>query len=140
MRALIAAALLATAASAALAHDGPHRRHASAWAGQADIPGDFRCDAYWDRGRPDCDAASRDQRRWSGQGATGRGGHVWRSGGPGAELWPGPAGRPDMVHVGGSSGAERDLRRVQWCRATYRSYDPGSGYYRTYGGRDVFCG
>ncbi|MBX9615654.1 MAG: BA14K family protein [Caulobacteraceae bacterium] len=30
--------------------------------GQADRPGDYRCDAYWDAGRTDCGAAWRDQR------------------------------------------------------------------------------
>ena len=32
------------------------------------------------------------------------------------------------------------LHTVDWCRATYRSYDPGSGYYRAWSGRLVFCG
>ena len=30
--------------------------------GQADRPGDYRCDAYWDAARTDCGAAWRDQR------------------------------------------------------------------------------
>ncbi|WP_370651947.1 BA14K family protein [Brevundimonas sp.] len=29
---------------------------------------------------------------------------------------------------------------MDWCRSAYRSYDPASGYYRTYDGRLVFCG
>lgn len=35
--------------------------------GQADRPGDYRCDAYWDAGRTDCGAAWRDQRPFARQ-------------------------------------------------------------------------
>ena len=57
----------------------------------------------------------------------------------------GAYGRPDLVYPGGGYGAPaygggRDPGRIDWCRATYRSYDPGSGYYRAWSGRLVFCG
>ncbi len=62
----------------------------------------------------------------------------------------GAYGRPDVVYGGGGrggygghgygSGGGRDPGRIDWCRATYRSYDPGSGYYRAWSGRRVFCG
>lgn len=32
------------------------------WRSQLDRPGDYRCDAFWDAGRTDCDARWRDQR------------------------------------------------------------------------------
>jgi len=142
---LVLATLLVVAIPApASAHDGPHRRHdsrAASWAAQADSPGDFRCDAYRDRGRTDCDAAWRDQRRWTSRGTTAHRADVWRSSGlAGAEIWRGAWGRPDLVHAGGVSYDGRDPDRINWCRATYRSYDPHSGYYRTYDGRERFCG
>jgi BA14K-like protein len=105
--------------------------------GQADRPGDYRCDAYWDAGRTDCGAAWRDQRpahprryRVSGYGS-------------GPSVYPGAYGRPDLIYPGGGSTyghGGRDARRIDWCRSAYRSYDPASGYYRTYDGRLVFCG
>jgi hypothetical protein len=105
--------------------------------GQADRPGDYRCDAYWDAGRTDCGAAWRDQRpahprryRASGYGY-------------GPSVYPGAYGRPDLIYPGGGSTyghGGRDSRRMDWCRSAYRSYDPASGYYRTYDGRLVFCG
>ena len=132
--------------------------------GQADRPGDFRCDAYWDRGRDDCDARWRDQRPFASV-------HAWRSygrshgrgyalqgygevgHGAGADAYHGAYGRPDLVYPGaGRRGygpgygrgyadpGDRDGRRVDWCRANYRSYDPVSGYYRAYSGRLIFCG
>ena len=60
----------------------------------------------------------------------------------------GAYGRPDLVYPGdgyrGSHGGGyagwRDPGRSDWCRATYRSYDSRSGYYRAYSGRLVFCG
>lgn len=58
---------------------------------------------------------------------------------PAGTAYHGAYGRPDLVYPdGGSHG--RDPGRVDWCRATYRSYDPGSGYYRAYSGRLIFCG
>lgn len=124
---------------------------------QYDRPGDYRCDAYWDGNRDDCHERWRDQRRWSSQGRPGWGhgdgyrrwtsypagyghGYGYRSGG---EAWQGAYGRPDLVYPSGGgqwSQGLRDPRRIDWCRASYRSYDPVSGYYRTYDGRLVFCG
>jgi hypothetical protein len=54
----------------------------------------------------------------------------------------GAYGRPDLVYPDGRGdyGVGRDPGRVAWCRSTYRSYDPGSGYYRAWSGRLVFCG
>lgn len=64
----------------------------------------------------------------------------------GGAAYYGAYGRPDVVYPGGArtryanwSGG-RDAGRVDWCRATYRSYDPASGYYRAYSGRLVWCG
>lgn len=140
--------------------------------GQADRPGDYRCDAYWDRGRDDCGAAWRDQRRYSspsygysssyghgryasyerghGQG----GGYVYQPYNQGTQYY-GAYGRPDQVYPGGGYGGQvggygggyggqyavyGDRSRSSYCASRYRSYDPGSGYYRAYSGRLVFCG
>lgn len=112
--------------------------------GQADRPGDFRCDAYWDRGRDDCDAAWRDQRpfatRQRGWGYAPRQGYAHA---PAASAYHGAYGRPDLVYpAGGRTGhaGARSPGRIDWCRATYRSYDPHTGYYRAYSGRLVYCG
>ncbi|WP_205750772.1 hypothetical protein [Brevundimonas sp. M20] len=67
----------------------------------------------------------------------------------GGTTYEGAYGRPDVVFPGGGRygryadtrySGSRDGRRIDWCRATYRSYDPGSGYYRAYSGRLVWCG
>lgn len=154
MRPLTLIAALATAAAAFAGAADAQSRYGrwSSYGGQADVPGDFRCDAYWDRGRTDCDAGWRDQRsyrpshwrRWTGYGH----GDGW--GRPAGTVYPGAYGRPDLVYPSGGAGyghggygyssGQRDPRRVDWCRATYRSYDPRSGYYRAYSGRLVFCG
>lgn len=123
--------------------------------GQRDVPGDFRCDAYWDRGRTDCDAAWRDQRRYSSQGHRGSshrsyghrrynsghgGGYYGHQGGT---TYQGAYGRPDVVYPGGGQvygGGGRNPHRIDWCRATYRSYNPSTGYYLAYSGHWVFCG
>lgn len=146
---LLAAGLVAAAAATpAQAHHEP--RHGVRYSGpsQYDRPGDFRCDAYWDRGRDDCDAAWRDQRRYTSRGH----GHRYRSHGyggnwghaAGSATYEGAYGRPDHVYPGHGyrprAGGGRDPHRVAWCRHTYRSYDPNSGYYRTYDGRLTFCG
>ena len=55
------------------------------------------------------------------------------------EAWHGAYGRPDLVY-GNTDNRGRDARRIAWCRSTYRSYDPASGYYRAYSGRLVYCG
>jgi hypothetical protein len=132
-------------------HGGGH-----SFNGQADRPGDFRCDAYWDRDRDDCHASWRDQRplvrhygsgyRTRGSGHAG-GGYVYQPYNQGTQYW-GAYGRPDQVypgsgyggHIGYQAGGGRDPRRTAWCASTYRSYDPGSGYYRAYSGRLIFCG
>lgn len=130
-------------------YDNGYGRRSSGYdyEGQLDRPGDYRCDAYWDRGRTDCDAGWRDQRRSSssyGHRTYRRSyGHTSYSSNPGATAYQGAYGRPDLVYPGGGrstySGG-RDQYRVNWCRSTYRSYDPHSGYYRTYDGRLVYCG
>ena len=68
--------------------------------------------------------------------------------GSGGTAYHGAYGRPDLVYPGGGYGSHggttyaggRDPGRVDWCRATYRSYDVRSGYYRAYSGRLIFCG
>lgn len=181
MRVLYAAALMSAliaAPAAAQSHYGAYgqghegvRRHSSAggydYQGQRDVPGDYRCDAYWDRGRTDCDAGWRDQRRHASRSAWGYGRHErdrhYRSGhhtgghgyGSGeAAAYYGAYGRPDLIYPGGGHSqaghiqaghvqagyGRRDPGRIDWCRASYRSYDVSSGYYRTYDGRLVFCG
>lgn len=71
-------------------------------------------------------------------------GYGYGRGQPTATAWHGAYGRPDLVYPGGQDGygygQGRDPGRVDWCRATYRSYDPGSGYYRAWSGRLIFCG
>lgn len=69
--------------------------------------------------------------------------------GQGGTTYQGAYGRPDVVFpgggyvyggYGGGYAGGRDARRIDWCRASYRSYDPRSGYYRAYSGRLVYCG
>ena len=61
--------------------------------------------------------------------------------GSGGTAYHGAYGRPDVVYPsGGYSAGGRDPGRIAWCRATYRSYDPASGYYRAWSGRRVWCG
>ena len=136
-----------------------HDRRAPSWWDQRDRSGDYRCDAYWDANRTDCHERWRDQRpRYasnsgyrghghygSHQGYRHGGGHDYQryaSAVRGANVWPGAYGRPDLVYPGAGYGQSsgRDARRVDWCRATYRSYDPRSGYYRAYSGRLIYCG
>ncbi len=150
--ALIAAPLLALAAPAsAQVRYGDSIRH------QFDRPGDYRCDAFWDRGRTDCDARWRDQRPFRtayhghdrsyghGHSSYGRHSRQWNAYAQGGNAYYGAYGRPDLVYPGGGyspshgQGA-RDLGRIHWCQASYRSYDPRSGYYRAYSGRLVYCG
>jgi hypothetical protein len=132
------------------------RNYDRSYQGQRDVPGDYRCDAYWDRGRTDCDARWRDQRSpWRRNASQG-----YRNyGGPG--VYYGEYGRPDVVYSGGSyggysqgnaypdpyghdhgqyAGGGRDPQRINWCCAEYRSYDPSTGYYTAYSGQRVFCG
>ena len=61
----------------------------------------------------------------------------------GGTTWYGAYGRPDLVyptggHSYGSSGSHGN--RADWCRATYRSYNPYTGFYRAYSGRLIYCG
>lgn len=115
---VIAAVLTAvTAATPAVAHPD--------WWDQRDRPGDFRCDAYWDRGRTDCDAA------WRTRGlASERGVQPYGHYGPHHPV-PRPRHAPP-VH--------RDPARMDWCAWRFRSYDPRTGYYLTYSGHYRFCG
>ena len=68
----------------------------------------------------------------------------------GPAVYYGDYGRPDVVY---SSAYERhghdhreygqggrSQQRINWCCAEYRSYDPATGYYIAYSGRQVFCG
>ena len=138
-------------------HDRRHSRRYSSYNGQADVPGDYRCDAYWDRGRTDCDARWRDQRSPWRRNTAHRPAYGYGHGGSygyGGAVYPGPYGRPDVVHSGGGydgyrdvyghdhshAGYGRDPQRVGWCCAEYRSYDPQTGYYVAYSGERVFCG
>ena len=138
-------------------------RHGSDYNGQQDRPGDYRCDAYWDRGRDDCGAGWRDQRPFRAYSSSRRSGrlpdygHVYRSGSYAYQPYNqgtryyGAYGRPDQVYPGSGYGGQvgghgggfangRDVNRSSWCASRYRSYDPHSGYYRAYSGRLVFCG
>lgn len=140
-------------------------RHGYDFNGQQDRPGDYRCDAYWDRARDDCDARWRDQRpvrSYSSYGSSHRyrsygrdhdgGGYVYQPYNQGTQYY-GAYGRPDQVYPGSGYGGQvgvgyggggysngRDGNRSAYCASRYRSYDPHSGYYRAYSGRLVFCG
>lgn len=145
-----------------------YSRHGYDYNGQQDRPGDYRCDAYWDRARDDCDARWRDQRpfvrTYSSNHRSSRygrerdgGGYVYQPYNQGTQYY-GAYGRPDQVYpgsgyggqVGGNqygsqyggyaAGGARDVNRSAWCASQYRSYDPVSGYYRAYSGRLIFCG
>lgn len=134
-----------------------YSRYGHDYQGQRDRPGDYRCDAYWDRGRSDCDARWRDQRPFARSYASGyrRDGYYARGYDHGqgygqGQAWPGAYGRPDLVYPTrgrsdgwrgyASQGTRSDGNRSAWCSARYRSYDPASGYYRAYSGRLIFCG
>lgn len=135
-------------------------RYGNDYNGQQDRPGDYRCDAYWDRARDDCDARWRDQRpfrtyasnhRYGRYGHERDGGHVYQPYNQGRQYY-GAYGRPDQVYPGSGYGGQvrayyggghaegRDPARSSYCASRYRSYDPISGYYRAYSGRLVFCG
>ena len=144
-----------------------YSRYGHDYNGQQDRPGDFRCDAYWDRGRDDCNARWRDQRPFRSYGSYGSGhrysryerdggGYVYQPYNQGTQYY-GAYGRPDQVYpgsgyggqvgayygggyYGGGSAYGRDPGRQSYCASRYRSYDPNSGYYRAYSGRLVFCG
>ena len=171
MKAFALAALALTLAAPAAAQSWSYPDQARSWSGysrhgydyegQRDRPGDFRCDAYWDRGRADCGAAWRDQRAYRSQGygygyghdhrygynrhpAYGQGGgYVYQPYNQGTQYY-GSHGRPDQVYPGGGYGGQvggyRDRGRAGYCAARYRSYDPHSGYYRAYSGQLIYCG
>jgi hypothetical protein len=108
----------------------PQRRswgYYRSYGGQADVPGDYRCDAFWDANRNDCGARWRDQRsygqRWNtgyGHGYSGGGygygggyygrGRGYGSGGygygyaPQGQAYYGAYGRPDLIYPGGDYG------------------------------------
>ncbi len=135
------------------------------WRSQLDRPGDFRCDQFWDANRDDCGARWRDQRRQAspqarrdyrelagygnrrGYGSAGNYGHA-----RGPTTYHGAYGRPDHVYPGGGTSyggysggygggySSGYGSRADWCRATYRSYDPRTGYYRAYSGQLIYCG
>ena len=130
---LIAASTLLLAGAPADAQD----RYYETWRGQRDVPGDFRCDAFWDRGRTDCDAAWRDQRSWSQRRHDGYSGYDhgrrwnrahygrqnrhgygygyghdrWRHGG-GVTAYYGAYGRPDLVT--GESYGYAHIKKGGW--------------------------
>lgn len=141
-------------------------RYGNDYNGQQDRPGDYRCDAYWDRARDDCNARWRDQRpvrsytsnpRYSRYGREhDGGGYTYQPYNQGTQYY-GAYGRPDQVYPGSGYGGQvgayyggnaygggysngRDQGRQSYCASRYRSYDPVSGYYRAYSGRLVFCG
>lgn len=143
-----------------------YSRYGHDYNGQQDRPGDYRCDAYWDRARDDCGASWRDQRPvrsyHSGYRGYSRyrehdgGGYVYQPYNQGTQYY-GAYGRPDQVYPGSGYGGQvgayyggtsyyggysqgRDPGRTAYCAARYRSYDPHSGYYRAYSGQLVFCG
>ena len=137
------------------------------WRSQLDRPGDYRCDQFWDANRDDCGDRWRDQRRQASPQARrdyrelagyGRYGYANRRGygsayghAQGSTTYHGAYGRPDHVYPGGGTsyggynggyggGYNSGGSRADWCRATYRSYDPSSGYYRAYSGQLIYCG
>ena len=180
MKAVLVAALASLVALPVAAQSGGHSgfaypdqhrtwssysRHGYDYDRQRDRPGDFRCDAYWDRGRDDCGASWRDQRPFARHYSSGRGhgydhgrhrsgqggGYVYQPYNQGTQYY-GAYGRPDQVYPGGGyggqvggaygdpSGGHRDAHRSAWCASRYRSYDPVSGTYLAYSGRRIYCG
>lgn len=130
----IAAAFVAAAGFLALSAGASQAQVIAGWqtAGQWDRGGDYRCDAYWDANRTDCDAAWRTPRgghrydyRGRGHGGDGYGhrygygygygqgyGHGYGQGGHGygyghqapAVAYPAAYGRPDLVYGGSGHG------------------------------------
>jgi hypothetical protein len=125
------------------------------------------CGAGWrDQRRRVSPQARRDYRELAGYGRGDRYGHHGSGYSPrrgygsaydyghaqGSTTWHGAYGRPDHVYPGsgvsyggdsGSYGGGYNSgygSRSDWCRATYRSYDPRTGYYRAWSGRLVYCG
>ena len=128
------------------------------------------CGARWrDQRRQASPQARRDYRELAGSGRDGSGhgryGYGSRRGygsadnyghAQGSTTYHGAYGRPDHVYPGGGTsyggysggygggyggGYNSGYgSRSDWCRATYRSYDSRTGYYRAYSGRLVYCG
>jgi len=69
-------------------------------------------------------------------GAYGRPDHVYPGGGTRYGGYSGGYGGS----YGGSYGGGHSGGRADWCRATYRSYNPATGYYRGYSGHLIYCG
>lgn len=158
MREIILAAAIAGAAMAAT----PGETQAQSWRDQLGRPGDFRCDAYWDRGRDDCDAAWRTRYLRDGHGRASHSYGYWsdgygrRDGGyRGYERGYGYGYGGSHGHgYGGGYGYGwpheprpthpptqwRDPERIHWCQHRFRSYDPRTGYYLGYSGHYRFCG
>ncbi|WP_296818804.1 BA14K family protein [Brevundimonas sp.] len=157
MREIMLAATLVGAAALLT----PERAEAQTWRDQLGVPGDFRCDAYWDRGRDDCDAAWRTQYlrqgwrrdwsrdwgrdRWAGYGRHDRydGGYrgYERSYGYGHGSGSGHGyGWPHEPRPTHPPTPYRDPERIHWCEHRFRSYDPHTGYYLGYSGHYRFCG
>ena len=121
------------------------------------------CGARWrDQRRQASPQARRDYRELAGTSgySHGRYGYSGRRGygsaqdyghAQGSTTYHGAYGRPDHVYPGGGtsygsygtgygSGYNSGYgSRADWCRATYRSYDPHTGYYRAYSGQLVYC-
>ena len=126
------------------------------------------CGAGWrDQRRRVSPEARRDYRELAGYGRDGYGGHHDRrysyGGGyggygystrnrghgsspgydQGGAAYYGAYGRPDLIYPGGGRtyGSHASYgSRQDWCRASYRSYDPRTGYYRAWSGRLIYCG
>ena len=156
---MLAATLLGAAALLA-----PDKAEAQTWRDQLGVPGDFRCDAYWDRGRDDCDAAWRTQylrQGWDRRSGHGRDRHDgYRDGYRGYDRYASYGhgygqgyGRGQGYGHGGygygwpheprpthAPTPYRDPERIHWCQHRFRSYDPHTGYYLGYSGHYRFCG
>ena len=109
--------LVASAASA------DPRQHG--WSGHRDNGGSWSRGRSWDRPR------GYDRPRYD----------------PGTAFWGGVVGgvlgnmfRPDPpVIVQAPPIVVQEPRSIEWCMATFRSYDPETGYYTAYDGRRLPC-
>jgi hypothetical protein len=101
--------------------------------GQADRPGDYRCDAYWDRGRDDCGAAWRDQRPFVRHSSAGYGYGSGYTDGRGANS--GHAAPPGYGY-GHGGGYGRGYRSGSSGGYVYQPYSQGTQYYGAYGRPD----
>jgi hypothetical protein len=105
-------------------------------------------------------AASAEPRRGHGEGWGGgnRPSHHWNRGGhggpryyrpsnPGEAFWGGVIGGaigsifapPPVVISPPPVVVQEGPRSIEWCMATFRSYDPETGYYTAYDGRRLPC-